>query len=137
MGCQIVSGMELVKVELIFHRSFRNLDSKQISALLSCFLFNEPTTSAVYLKKPLDIAFKILKEVLKNVTSIIERTELKTNIDISIENLKPNLMHVIYNWCNGYSFKDICESTNIMEGSIVRTMRRLEEVKDIISLVVK
>lgn len=128
IGCEIVSGMEIVKVELLFHGMFRNLDSKQISSLLSCFIFNEPTSSPIYLKKPLDVAFKILKEVVKKITKIQKETGLELDSEIFNEKFKPNIMHVIYNWCNGYSFKDVCESTNIMEGSIIRTMRRLEEM---------
>lgn len=37
-------------------------------------------------------------------------------------------MDVVFSWCNGCSFKDLCTMTDIFEGSIVRCMRRLEEL---------
>lgn len=37
-------------------------------------------------------------------------------------------MDIVYSWCNGSSFKVLCGMTDIFEGSIVRCMRRLEEL---------
>lgn len=37
-------------------------------------------------------------------------------------------MDVVYRWCNGDSFADICKLTNCYEGSIIRCMRRLDEL---------
>jgi antiviral helicase SKI2 len=34
---------------------------------------------------------------------------------------------VVYEWARGTPFKDICELTDVMEGSIVRAMVRLDE----------
>ena len=34
---------------------------------------------------------------------------------------------VVYEWARGTPFKDICELTDVMEGSIVRTVVRLDE----------
>lgn len=45
-----------------------------------------------------------------------------------VEQFKPFLMDVVFSWCNGSSFSDLCKMTDIFEGSIVRSMRRLEEL---------
>lgn len=37
-------------------------------------------------------------------------------------------MDVVYAWCNGISFAELCKMTEIFEGSIIRCMRRLEEL---------
>lgn len=42
--------------------------------------------------------------------------------------LKPQLMDVVFKWCSGESFGDICKLTNCYEGSIIRCMRRLDEL---------
>lgn len=34
---------------------------------------------------------------------------------------------MVYEWARGTPFKDICELTDVMEGSIVRAMVRLDE----------
>lgn len=40
--------------------------------------------------------------------------------------LQPGLMSVVYEWCNGVSFAEICQLTDVQEGSIVRHIIRLE-----------
>ena len=37
-------------------------------------------------------------------------------------------MQVVYEWACGTPFEEICELTDVMEGSIVRTIVRLDEV---------
>ncbi len=38
------------------------------------------------------------------------------------------MMDMTVNWCNGASFKDLCSNTDIFEGSIIRCLRRLDEL---------
>jgi antiviral helicase SKI2 len=42
--------------------------------------------------------------------------------------LKFGLVHVVYEWALGVSFKDICTLTDVQEGSIVRCITRLDEL---------
>jgi len=39
-----------------------------------------------------------------------------------------SLAQVVYEWARGTPFEEICELTDVMEGSIVRTIVRLDEV---------
>lgn len=57
-------------------------------------------------------------------------TEARLPIDEDsyVEKFKPFLMDVVYSWCNGASFSELCKMTEIFEGSIIRCMRRLEEL---------
>lgn len=43
------------------------------------------------------------------------------------ETLNFGLVEVVYHWAKGTPFKEICSLTSIMEGSIVRTIVRLEQ----------
>jgi len=38
------------------------------------------------------------------------------------------MMDVVNQWCRGARFSDICKMTPMYEGSIIRSMRRLEEL---------
>jgi ATP-dependent RNA helicase DOB1 len=38
------------------------------------------------------------------------------------------MIEVVYAWCEGAKFADICKLTDIFEGSIIRALRRLEEL---------
>jgi antiviral helicase SKI2 len=57
--------------------------------------------------------------------------QVDAGLDITLseyhKKLKPGLMHVVYEWCNGVSFAEICQLTDVQEGSIVRHIIRLEE----------
>lgn len=53
---------------------------------------------------------------------------MEVDEDSYLEKFKPYLMDVVYAWCKGSSFADLCKMTDIFEGSIIRCMRRLEEL---------
>jgi antiviral helicase SKI2 len=44
------------------------------------------------------------------------------------ETMNWGLVHVVYAWACGMEFRTICGMTDVQEGSIVRTMTRLDEV---------
>ena len=46
----------------------------------------------------------------------------------AVQSFKPQLMDVVNAWCKGGSFSSIVELTDVYEGSIIRAMRRLEEL---------
>lgn len=48
--------------------------------------------------------------------------------DAYVEQFKPFMMDVVAAWCRGATFGEICKMTDIFEGSIIRCMRRLEEL---------
>jgi len=45
-----------------------------------------------------------------------------------MDSIKEQLVEVTYNWCNGQSFEEVCKQTDSFEGSIIRTLRRLDEL---------
>jgi antiviral helicase SKI2 len=47
--------------------------------------------------------------------------------DYASDTLKFGLVEVVYEWAKGTPFADICELTDVPEGSIVRTIVRLDE----------
>lgn len=49
-------------------------------------------------------------------------------IDYTEGCLKFGLVHVVYEWALGVTFKNICELTDVQEGSIVRCITRLDEL---------
>lgn len=70
----------------------------------------------------------LLKDLARRIAKVSTEARLPLEEDAYVERFKPSLMDVVFNWCNGSSFKDLCEMTDIFEGSIVRCMRRLEEL---------
>jgi ATP-dependent RNA helicase DOB1 len=45
-----------------------------------------------------------------------------------VQSFRTEMMDVAYEWCKGASFADICKMTTVFEGSVIRCMRRLEEL---------
>jgi ATP-dependent RNA helicase DOB1 len=45
-----------------------------------------------------------------------------------MESIKEQLCEVCYEWCNGANFAQLCKMTDTYEGSIIRTLRRLNEL---------
>ena len=54
--------------------------------------------------------------------------KLDIDEDAYVEKFKPFMMDVVFEWCKGASFMQLCKMTDIFEGSIIRSMRRLEEL---------
>lgn len=45
------------------------------------------------------------------------------------------LMEVVYEWCKGATFTQICKMTDVYEGSLIRMFKRLEEmIKELIDV---
>lgn len=44
---------------------------------------------------------------------------------------------VVYAWCQGAKFADICNMTKVFEGSVIRVIRRLEELLRQLALAAK
>ena len=57
---------------------------------------------------------------------------IESKIDLDeeryVDGFKPYMMDVVKAWVEGQSFENICRMTSIFEGSIVRCIRRLEEL---------
>lgn len=45
-----------------------------------------------------------------------------------VTSLRPDIMEAVYSWAKGSKFYEIMEMTPVFEGSLIRAIRRLEEV---------
>ena len=45
-----------------------------------------------------------------------------------VQGFHPDMMEVVYSWVNGARFVDICSMTTAFEGTVIRVIRRLEEL---------
>ncbi|XP_046908826.2 exosome RNA helicase Mtr4 [Dermatophagoides farinae] len=128
VACEITSGDELLLTEMLFHGLFNDLNVYQIAALLSCMVFEEKTDVRPKLGEELSKPLKTMQELAKKIATVSKETKLEIDEKVYIEKFRPNLMDVIYSWTKGKSFSEICKMTDAFEGSIIRCMRRLEEL---------
>lgn len=128
VACEISSADELVLTELIFTGVLNDLNVEQIVSLMSCFVFEEKSESAQRLADELAGPLRSLQDAARKIATISQECKLPMEVEDYVEKFKPHMMDIVYAWCKGAKFADICKMTNIFEGSIIRTMRRLEEL---------
>ncbi len=129
VACEISTGDELLLTELMFAGVFNNLAPEQTVALLSCFVFEEKSDDAgAKLKEELAVPLRALQEMARRISKVSAECKLDLPEQEYVERFRPELMDVVYAWCKGARFAKVCKMTDVFEGSIIRCLRRLEEL---------
>ncbi|XP_038825977.1 exosome RNA helicase MTR4 isoform X1 [Salvelinus namaycush] len=128
VACEISSADELLLTEMVFNGLFNDLSAEQVTALLSVFVFQENVTEMPKLTEQLAGPLRQMQECAKRVAKVSAEAKLEVDEDTYLDKFKPHLMDVVYTWANGATFAQICKMTDVFEGSIIRCMRRLEEL---------
>ena len=128
VACEIFATHSLLLTEMLFHGLFNELTVEQSVALLSCFVFEEKTQETVQLKQTLSKPLRQLQELAKRIATVCKECKLEIDVNEYVEQFEPSMMDVVYKWVTGAKFSEICKLTSIFEGSIIRCMRRLEEL---------
>jgi ATP-dependent RNA helicase DOB1 len=128
VACEISTGDELLLTELMFAGAFNDLTPEQTAALLSCFVCQEKSDDPPKLREELAAPLRMMREAARRVAKVSIECKIELNEDEYIESFRSELMDVVFAWCRGVKFAKICKMTEIYEGSIIRCMRRLEEL---------
>ncbi|KAM9793209.1 exosome RNA helicase MTR4 [Syngnathus typhle] len=128
VACEISSADELLLTEMVFNGLFNDLTVEQVTALLSCFVFQENASEMPKLTEQLAAPLRQMQECAKRIAKVSADAKLDVDEDAYLNSFKPHLMDVVFAWANGATFAQICKMTDVFEGSIIRCMRRLEEV---------
>ncbi|XP_055713535.1 exosome RNA helicase MTR4 [Phlebotomus papatasi] len=128
VACELSSADELLITELIFNGIFNSLTTPQCVALLSCFVCDEKTSEQPKAAEELSGPLRQMQDLAKRIAKVSVECKLDLDEDQYLERFKTSMMDVILAWCKGSSFLDICRTTDLFEGSIIRCMRRLEEL---------
>lgn len=131
VACEVHSGDELVLTELILDNVLADFEPAEIAALLSAFVFQEKTLVEPALTGNLEQGRDTIIAISEKVNDVQTRLQVIQSADDSNDFAsKPRfgLMEVVYEWARGMSFKNITGLTDVLEGTIVRTISRLDEV---------
>jgi len=128
VACEINAADELLLTELIFGGVFNEMDVEHIVALLSCFVFQEKVDSTQKLREDLAAPYRQLQEYARKIARVSQESKLSIDVEEYVQSFSPYLMEVVYSWCKGAKFSEICSMTDIFEGSIIRCMKNLEEL---------
>ncbi|XP_076812190.1 exosome RNA helicase MTR4-like [Clavelina lepadiformis] len=128
VACEISAADELLLTELVFNGVFNPLTPGQCAALLSCFVFDEKSKSVPKLSEALAGPLRQMHKAARRIAKVSTEAKLPLDEEEYVQSFKTMLMDVVHAWCNGSTFSQIAEMTEAYEGSIIRCMRRLEEL---------
>jgi len=128
IACEVGSADEILLTEMVFNGLFTELDPSQTAAILSCFVCDEKTNDYPKLTEKLSGPLRKMNEMAKQIAKVSKEAKMNVDEEEYISRFKPYMMDVVHEWCKGASFSDLCKITDLFEGSIIRSMRRLEEL---------
>lgn len=127
VACEINTTDELLTTELLFNNTFSSLESAEIVALLSCMVFQEKNAAPPKLNARLQQGQDQILNLAKELVTIQREHGVNVAMDQVLGGLKFGLVQVVHEWALGKPFKEITELTDVLEGSIVRCIVRLDE----------
>ena len=150
--CELNTCDELLGTELLFHNVLEPLNPPEAAAILSALIFQEKNDVEEVLTTRMETARSEIVGLLHQLNTLqrlegideygLEEPRGKGEAGrkpsnnatgfVSATNNKPvvnfGLCAVVYQWARGVPFKEICQMTQFQEGSIVRTITRLDEL---------
>ncbi|PAV77833.1 hypothetical protein WR25_19969 [Diploscapter pachys] len=127
VACELSASDEILLTEMLYGGVFNNMNPAEIGALLSCFVFQE--NAQTRMDDTTSGFLRTLHDYARRIAKISIECKLESmNEETYVEQFKPGLMMVVMRWVHGEPFSEIIKSTDVFEGSIIRTLRRLEEV---------
>ncbi|GAX80204.1 hypothetical protein CEUSTIGMA_g7642.t1 [Chlamydomonas eustigma] len=128
VAASISSGHELVITELIFNGAFTDLSAEQLLAACSCFVCQEKMPEDQKISEGMQGVLATVQEAARRVARASIESRIEMNEQDFVDTFRPTLMEVVAAWSRGTNFSEILKMTSVFEGSIVRSIRRLEEL---------
>lgn len=131
-AAEVDASDELLVTELVFSGFFNDLSPAAIAALCSSLIAadmetvkNPPATHAD-LQAPLAALHGVASQVARVLTEAgvpTDEIEYKGRFD-------GGMVNMVYSWCHGVTFSELCMVCELFEGSIIRALRRLSALLD-------
>lgn len=125
---EVDTGDELLASELMFNGTFNSLDPYQLASLVSCLVPIEESKGEIKVQSVLSDPLRQLQDTARNIAEVSTECKLDVDVDAYVESFRPTLMEVVYEWSLGKTFKEVMDLTDVFEGSVIRAMRRLDEL---------
>ncbi|KAG6499426.1 DExH-box ATP-dependent RNA helicase DExH9-like [Zingiber officinale] len=128
VACEISTADELTLTELMFTGIFKDVNLEEMVALLSCFVWQEKLQDAPKPRESLDLLHSHLQEIAKRVGNVQLECKIQIDVEKFVNSFRSDIMEVVYSWTKGSKFYEIMELSQVFEGSLIRAIRRLEEL---------
>ena len=130
VACEIHSADELVLTELVLENVLSDYEPEEIVALLSSFVFQEKTDSTPSISPTLEQGIETIIKISEKVNHYQITHQVILSSDDSndfVSRPRFGLVEVVYEWARGMPFSRITDLTDVLEGTIVRVITRLDE----------
>lgn len=128
VACEISSADELTLTELMFNGVLKDIKVEEMISLLSCFVWREKLQEAQKPRDELEMLFMQLQDTARKVAKVQLECKVQMDVDSFVSSFRPDVMEAVYAWAKGSKFYEIMEMSQVFEGSLIRAIRRLEEV---------
>ncbi|KAL7205686.1 hypothetical protein ACSBR2_018585 [Camellia fascicularis] len=128
VACEISSADELTLTELMFNGVFKDIKVEEMVSLLSCFVWQEKLQDAQKPRDELEFLFTQLQDTARRVAKVQLESKVQIDVENFVSSFRYDIMEAVYAWAKGSKFYEIMEITQVFEGSLIRAIRRLEEV---------
>ncbi|XVF75079.1 hypothetical protein PTKIN_Ptkin13bG0159600 [Pterospermum kingtungense] len=128
VACEISSADELTLTELMFSGVFKDVKAEEMVSLLSCFVWQEKLQDAAKPREELELLFTQLQDTARRIAKVQVECKVQIDVESFVSSFRPDIMEAVYAWAKGSKFYEIMEITQVFEGSLIRAIRRLEEV---------
>ncbi|DBA84763.1 hypothetical protein WJX77_001199 [Trebouxia sp. C0004] len=125
---EIQSADELVLTELMFSGAFKELTPDQVVALVSCTIWQERAEAGQKVRDDMQGPYGALTEAARRVAKVAVDCKMTMDIEDYATSFRPDIIDAVSGWCQGATFAKVLTLTDVFEGSLVRAVRRIEEV---------
>ncbi|KAL4652898.1 hypothetical protein ACB092_01G264600 [Castanea dentata] len=128
VASEISSADELTLTELMFNGVLKDVTVEEMVSLLSCFVWQEKLQNATKPREELELLFAQLQDTARKVAKVQLECKVQIDVESFVSSFRPDIMEAVYAWAKGSKFYEIMEITQVFEGSLIRAIRRLEEI---------
>ena len=130
-ACEISTADELLLTEIIFNGVFNDLSVEEAVALCSCLIYDEKKKeeqAALPLAENLHTPIRQIEELARQVAKTVHEANVTIDIEEYVNRINSGIVDAVLAWCRGSSFAQVCKMADTFEGSLIRSIRRLEEL---------
>ncbi|UKK01998.2 ATP-dependent RNA helicase [Theileria orientalis] len=128
IACEINASDELLVAELFLRNFFEKMEPEQICASLSCLVNDDRKEGKLPTELKLLESYNKIREIATEIVEVMVECDILVDEVEYVNKLRPTLMSVVYRWAKGDSFIDILSDSSVFEGSVIRCIRRLDEL---------
>ncbi|KAL8444925.1 hypothetical protein Emed_005966 [Eimeria media] len=155
VACEVSTADELLASELLFSNALADLTPEELCAILSCLVCHEKHDEPEPTQPRLLAGVQKVREAARRIARVFvecgyvwgsgpsseeqqqqllhqqqqqeEEREVEA-VEAYVNNFKHALVSLTFGWASGEPFATLIRSTSLYEGTVIRCMRRLEEL---------